>query len=461
MSTFRPDLSRRDGPRYMALADALVEAIESGELPAGTRLPARRDLAFDLSLSVNTIASAYLEAERRGLVSGEVGRGTYVLGRSSDTEAFLGTRPLDRIDLSICRPCFDGRHVSLLSRTFAELARGTDMMAMLACRPIIGMDHHRQAAVTWLARLGVATRADQVILTNGCVHAMLVALATLTEPGTVVATDSLTDHGIISLARVLKFRLIGLDTDEQGLRPDAVEAACRQSGVSVLIATPNLTNPTSTVMGEARRREIAAIVRKYDIAVIEDDVFGALMPEPLTPLRELAPGHTYYITSFTKAAISGLRTGYLVGPADTVPRLVARVRATSWMATPIVAEIASQWIANGAMAELVNNQRVEVAARQRMVSAAFKGRELHSHPNSLNAWLPVPDPWRTSNFVSAADMDGVALSGADPFVVGRQPDPHAVRLSVGAALSRQELHRALTVVAGLLGRSAEPQFLDL
>lgn len=461
MSIFRPDLSERPGPRYQALADALAEAIESGDLRPGTRLPARRDLAYDLGISVNTVAAAYLEAERHGLVIGEVGRGTFVLGKPSDSDTFLGRRPRNQIDLSICRPCFDRRHAPVIAEAFAELSRSTDMTPMLACRPIIGLDQHRQAAVPWLQRLGVSTTADEVILTNGCSHAMLVALATLTEPGTVAATESLTDHGIISLASVLKFRLIGLDTDDEGILPDRFEAACRQNGVSVLITTPNLNNPTSTLMGEDRRLAIAAIARRHDVAIVEDDVFGALLPTPPTPLRELAPERTYYITSFTKAAISGLRTGYLVAPSTDIQRLAARLRATSWMATPIVADMVSRMIGNGVMADIVAKQRAEIAARQRMVAEIFNDTDLRHHPNSLNVWLPLPEPLRTTNFVDAARLRGVALSSAEPFVVGRQSDPHAIRISVGAALSRSELAKALTIVAGLLSRAPEPQLLNL
>jgi len=84
MTMWKPDLSRRTGPLYLAIADAMAAGIEGGELKAGDRLPPQRSLAFDLGLTIGTVTRAYAEAERRGLVAGEVGRGTFV--RSTDTK---------------------------------------------------------------------------------------------------------------------------------------------------------------------------------------------------------------------------------------------------------------------------------------------------------------------------------------------------------------------------------------
>ena len=78
MTNWTPDLSGRNGPRYRAIADALAEDVRGGRLAAGTRLPTHRDLAWRLKMTIGTVSRAYAEAERRGLVAGEVGRGTYV-----------------------------------------------------------------------------------------------------------------------------------------------------------------------------------------------------------------------------------------------------------------------------------------------------------------------------------------------------------------------------------------------
>src|SRR3954465_10149303 len=78
MTTWIPDLANFPGPRYRAIADALAADISLNRLPVGTRLPTHRDLAYHLKVTVGTVTRAYAEAEQRGLIGGEVGRGTYV-----------------------------------------------------------------------------------------------------------------------------------------------------------------------------------------------------------------------------------------------------------------------------------------------------------------------------------------------------------------------------------------------
>ncbi len=85
MTKWSPELDELSGPRYVAIADALAADISNGRLPAGTRLPTHRDLAWDLKVTVGTVSRAYAEAERRGLIYGEVGRGTYVRERTPIT----------------------------------------------------------------------------------------------------------------------------------------------------------------------------------------------------------------------------------------------------------------------------------------------------------------------------------------------------------------------------------------
>lgn len=462
MSTWVPDLSVQRGPHYLALANAIGAAVAEGSLRPGDRLPPRRALAHRLGLSVNTVSSAYVEAQRRGYVVGEVGRGTFVRTVADEPgQHFIGGRPRDLIDLSICRPCRPVSYTRSVQAALAALSRTSDQEAMLACRPIVGFEAHRSAAARWLSDLGIDAPPDRIILTNGCQHALLVALSTLAEPGAAVATEALTDHGTIALAAILHLQLLGLPVDDGGILPDAFEAACRSHSLAALVTTASLNNPTSSLMPEDRRRRIAAIARDHAVPILENGVFSALVEPGPPPLATLHPDNGYYVTSFTKCAMSGLRVGYLVGPERDMPRLAARVRTTSWMATPIVAEIASQWITDGTMSQLVDTQKAELSARQAIVDAILHGHDYSSHPTGHNVWLPLPSPWRAENFVAQARVRGVSVARAEPFVVGRLPEPHAVRLSVGAARSAAELEQGLMAVRDLLQHSGEPAVLQI
>ena len=462
MSSWQPDLHGADGPIYRAIAVDLGQAIADGRLPPGTRLPTQRDLAVRLGVSVQTVSQAYAEAERQGLVVGRVGRGTFVADRRSDLEPrfIMDGRNEGVIDLSINRPVYGERHAERLR---AELAAfGSDervIDAMLLCRPIAGLPGHREAGAAWVARRGLAIPPERILITNGAAHGLLVALAGVAEAGDLVVSEALTDHGIISAASLLGLRLEGLPIDDEGIVPEAFDAACRRERVAALCTTPSLTNPTVTLMSDQRRRAIAEVARHHGVWVIEDDVYGDLLADGPPALAVHLQELTCYVTSFTKTVVSGLRTGDLVAPAPSLPRLVRRIRTTSWMATPLLAALASRWIETGTAAELVDWQRDALRVRQRVVREALAGFEFRQHPTALHAWLDLPPPWRPEAFVAEARLKNVAITPAQPFLPEGAPVPPGIRISVGAARSVAELRAGLAVLVDLLERQPEPFYM--
>ena len=97
MTSWTPDLSHRDGPRYRAIADALAAGLQNGELKPGDRLPTHRDLAYRLGVTVGTVTRAYAEAQRRGLLEGHVGRGSFLAGLTGSGEQPRPLRPVPRL----------------------------------------------------------------------------------------------------------------------------------------------------------------------------------------------------------------------------------------------------------------------------------------------------------------------------------------------------------------------------
>ena len=464
MTSWAPSTDRLEGPLYLAIAEQIGQAIGRGELTAGSRLPTQRELAGRLGVSTQTVSQAYAEAERRGLVIGQIGRGTFVrfgLNEASEGHFIMDRRSESLIDLSINRPLYDHIHTERIRATLIELGERGDVSAMLVCRPIAGLDQHRQAGAQWLRRRDIDVPPERVLVCNGAAHGLTVTLATLTRPGDVVATEALVDHGIIGLAGVLHVRLLGLAIDEQGVVPEAFEAACASGEVRVLCATPCLSNPTVSLMGDERRRQIAAIARRFGVAIVENDVYGLLVPDAPPPLWSYLPEHSYYVTSFTKIAVSGLRTGYLVAPAPSISRLRRSLRSTSWMATPLVAELASRWIHDGTADELLAWQRQQLALRHQILDEVLGEFAYASHRHSLHVWLPLPEAWRGEAFVSEARLKNVAITPAEPFAIDRHAIPHAIRISVGATRTPDRWRHGLEIVADLLRRDPEPFYMPV
>jgi DNA-binding transcriptional MocR family regulator len=444
-----PQIQGRSGPLYRAIADALSEDVSAGRLPAGSRLPTHRDLADALGVTVGTVSRAYTEAALRGLVSGEVGRGTFVLapgedGRDADTGGI--------VDLGQNHPPDPPSHPQrgALHAALEALASRGNLARLLDYPAAGGNAADREAGASWIARAGVAATADEVIVCTGSQHGLTVLLATLLEPGDVLLTEELTYAGLKAVAGLLHLRLRGLPIDRHGLRPDALDAACREAGAKAVYLIPTLHNPTTAVMPEARRAEIVAVARAHGLAIVEDDVHGLLPQARPRPLAALAPERTHYLTSTSKTLAPGLRIAYVKAPGAIVPRLEAALRATTWAVAPLTAAVASSWIRDGTADAILEARRAEARARQALALEALGGADVDAHPEAYYLWLRLPEPWRSDSFVAEARARGVAVTPAEAFTVGRGPVPHAVRLCTGAARSREALVRGLGIVAELL-----------
>ena len=293
-SWWQPDLTSSPRPIYRAIADALAADIHRGALDAGARLPTQRDLAHELGLTVTTVTRGYAEAERRGLITSHVGRGTFVRPPTCLPDDLSGESR--EIELSV-NSMMPHDHGDELCGALDGLVSRTGLERLLGYQPFGGAERHRATGAAWMARRGLETPLDRVLLTAGGQHAMEVTFATIARRGDLVLTEELTYTGMKALSNHLGFRVRGLPMDADGLRPDTFEDACR-AGASALYTMPTLQNPTGTIMSEGRRREIAAIAARHDVAIVEDDSYGFYAPpDDAPPLSSIASGHSYFISS--------------------------------------------------------------------------------------------------------------------------------------------------------------------
>lgn len=455
-----PDLSRYQGPRYVAIVEAISEDIESGRLKPGDQMPTHRELANHLSLTTGTVTRAYAEAARRGLLVGETGRGTFVKkGLFSEALPAKASAEDDAlIDLSLNIPPLPlGDPLGqALAQTFNNLSTRTGLSALMGYQPAAGAERHRAAGAAWMARARIEARAEQILVCSGALHAMTVVFSTLTKPGDTIFTESLTYPGMKNIAHLLNLRLQGLRVDAEGILPDAFDEACRRGDGKVLYTIPTIHNPLGTKMPEARRREIAQVAAAHGVQIVEDDVHSFMLPSPPPPLSSFAPENSYYILSMSKSIAGGMRVGYLLAPERMVEPLATSVRATVWMAAPLMAEIASEWIKDGTADRLVEQKRAEAAARQEIARRALHGFEFEAHPFSFHLWLHLPPPWRSNEFTAQLRRHGVAVTSSEAFVPAREEAPHAVRVCLGAPRSRAQLEKGLAIIRKVLQDSPDP-----
>ncbi len=463
MTIWMPEITAGRGPIYVAIADALADDVATGKLPPRTRLPTHRELAYRLGVTVGTVTRGYAEAERRGLVYGEIGRGTFVLAGPPDPTLTIQYESPDRgdgpinfaIDLTINFAIGEQRDQAM-ARTLGNLSRRNDLQRYLNYHPHRGIAEHRVAASEWLARNGLSYTPDQIIVTGGGQHAMMTVFSTLCRPGDVVLTEQLTYAGMKALANHLQIRLYGVAMDQHGLIPSALAAACRSTHSRVLYCQPTIQNPTATVMPEARRREIIEVARTHGLTIVEDDVYGFLPHKTEPQISALAPDISVYLTSASKTMAPGLRVGYIGAPPRLAERLSVPVRATMWMAPPLMAEIARLWMSDGTVERIIDELRREATERQAIARRILNAPEARMCDGSFLVWLPLPREWRARDFVAEAARRSVAISGADSFAVDPLPAPESVRICLGAPANRNTLEKGLEILHDLLIGPAGP-----
>lgn len=456
MTMWMPNPTLISRPAYLSLAEQFARAIEGGELPAGTRLLPQRKLADGLGLSLQTVSRAYDELIRRGLVQGEVGRGSFVLGPGGEArQPYLPERPGEVIDLSILKPVVEAMHLDRLRDGFAWLAENLSAASALSFRPNMVMPQHRAVAVDWLARLGVPAESSGVVLTNGATPAITAAVMGSVPVGSGLAAAALTHHTLKPLCTYLGLHLEGLAVDAHGILPAALDDVARRGVIRALYVQPNVINPLAVMMPADRRAELVQIARRHDLTIIENDILNIMIPDRAPAFAELAPERTLYICGFTKITVPGLRLAYLHAPPRFATAVANRHLVANWMATPPLADVLSHWVKDGTVAELAAWQGRAMRDRHRVAQEVLGDRMPLCHPNSLHLWLPLAEGWTEQGFVDQARFMGVGVAAGNAFRSTEKGRVPAIRVSLGSTRA-DDLKRGLSLIGGLLTDAPEP-----
>jgi DNA-binding transcriptional MocR family regulator len=439
-------------PIYRRIADSIAARIARGELEPGERLPNHRDLATEFKVNVTTITRAFHTLKRRGLVETRPGRGTVILDFRNGAGRFQSNPTDERglIDLSVNRPATAG-YLDALADLMPRLVRDRRYASLKDYQPAEGPTWLREAAALWMKRFVPAADASSLFIGGGAQHALACVLSSVARPGDVVIADELTYMGLVALCRARGLILRGIAMDDHGMRPDALDEACLRWQPRLVFVMPSLHNPTAITMPETRRRAVAAIARRHNVLILEDDVYAPLLEARAPAFATLEPELTVHIAGLSKCVAPGLRIGFALTPRALAADVVAAIRVDCWNICPLSALTATMLLEAGAVEIIIEAQKQEMLERQSMTSAMLAGYDLRSHPASPHAWLTLPDSWRDRDFAQACLGRGVMVMRADPFAIGRDESPNAVRINIAAARTRDELRSALGVMLELLG----------
>jgi DNA-binding transcriptional MocR family regulator len=444
-------VAQNDKPRYLAIADAIEAAIDAGQIGPGDKLPPQRRLAASLGLDFTTAARGYGEAARRGLIGSTVGRGSFVLKRKT-----LPSAPSPRsapTDLTMNLPP-DPDDPALVERMQGGLeAVARDLVPLLHYQGFGGSPQAKDAASMWLGRRSLVPSQERLFVTPGAHPALTAIFSLLARPGDTILCEEITYPGARAIAALQQLRLLGLATDEQGILPEALAESCARGEPRALYLNPTLQNPTAVTVPAARRERLAEIARRHRLPIVEDDAYGFIPPHAPPPFAALVPELTWHIAGLAKCFGAGLRVAYVVAPdARAAWGFSAAMRATTVMASPITAALATRWIEDGTGDAILRFIRTESAARQQLAVEILPPDLFVADPLSFHLWMRLPEGWTRSAFAGHMRAATIGIVTSDVFVTGGTP-PEAVRVCLGGPTTRSAIRSALEFVAHALVNS--------
>lgn len=468
MTNWLPDLSSGSGPLYQRLADSIESDIDKGVIDSGAKLPPQRDLAYDIGTTVGTVGRAYQLLRERGLVSGEVGRGTYVLAQQTEAKPDFppsdvqGTRFIDapsgklRFDSTAAPDIGQGVIVAdLLVRIAQE--HPYDISSYTRDFP----ERWYEAGSRWLARNSFRPSPDTIVPTLGTHAAVMAAIAALTMPGDYVAFEHLTYSQISRSAGLIGRRTALVSSDDQGIDPDDFERVCAQKHPKMMFLMPTAQNPTLVTLSAERRQAIARVAREYNVVLIEDDLYGDLTDDPTPLLAEYAPERTIVAGGLSKSVAAGVRGGWLACP----PAYRHRIRVAHKMMTGgmpfLLAEVGARLVLSGQAGDIRKRCIAEIQARVAIVREILAGFEFRAENNVPFVWLTLPDPWLSGTFKNACLEHGVLIDDEDEFKAGRSEQVfHGVRFGVSQPRQSKDVAGGVAAIRRLLdeGRAGYDSF---
>jgi DNA-binding transcriptional MocR family regulator len=403
------------GRTARAIAASVEAQIRDGELRPGVRLPTIRGLATDLRVSPMTVATAYHELRRRGLVTSAGRRGTRVSEQPPLPVSSMPVVPPGARDLATGNP-----DPELLPPLTGALARFDP-------RPRIQPSNNKldrlvAEAEARFAADGIATPALAVVA--GALDGVERVLAAHLAPGDAVGVEDPTFTRILDLLRALGLTPTAVAVDEQGPRPDELERALT-AGAKALVLTPRWQNPFGAHLSAARTVELRQLLDCYeDALVIEDDYSGLIAQEPA---HSIAVGRKRWavVRSASKAMGADLRLAVMTGDQTTIARVEGRqLLATGWV-SHVLQELVCDLCADPAVQERIEHAATIYLARRKGLLEALAERGITGYGASgLNVWIPVAEEATT---VAGMLQRGWAITAGERWRLRSGP---AVRITI-------------------------------
>ncbi|ANY70191.1 GntR family transcriptional regulator [Paenibacillus sp. BIHB 4019] len=447
--SWRPDKTILNRPLYLSLAELLEHDIAIGLLAPGTKLPPQRELADFLDVNFTTITRAYKVCETKGLIYAVTGSGTFVAPNAARSITISKDKvAIDCIDLGFVASFEQtNRLVALAAKKVAEKSY---MEGLLNYNDPTGLPHHKMAGLSWMKTVGIHAKAEHVAIVSGAQNALAITLLALFEPGNRIAVDVFTYTNFIEISKMHRIQLVPVLADEEGMLPSELEQHCRLLDIHGIFLMPSCSNPTTVVMSEARKKELAAVIRKHRLILIEDDIHAfltaGLMDDYPNPMFQMLPEQAIYICSTSKSICSGLRVAYLVYSENFKERIEKAIFNINVKTSSLNAEITTELILSGAAYEIVEEKKQLAQRANHLFAAYFPVPSCKGHPLSFYRWLPISSKQSAVQIEGALLEQGICVFHSDRFLSGAGIKDKFLRIALASTNSFEELERGLSIL---------------
>ncbi|HET9625461.1 MAG TPA: PLP-dependent aminotransferase family protein [Kofleriaceae bacterium] len=466
---------------YEHLADELGQAIDRGALRAGDRLPSVRRLAQERSVSVATVLEAYMRLENAGLIEVRPKSGHFVRRRSvltaeprmpracstpsrvtvSDvyTKILAAMRDPELLPFGCATVDQTYLPIQALNRLVIQVTREmTTVGARYEAAP--GLLTLRRQIARRAVEAGVALSENDLCTTIGATEALSLALRAVARPGDVIAVESPAYFGVLQTIESLGLRTLEIPANPRtGFDVTAFEDALRSQPVRAIVVTPTISNPLGSVMPEDERERLVRVTRRYDIPIIEDDVYAELVFDGSRPrpLRAFAgpsdDNHVLFIGSVSKTLAPGYRVGWIAG--GRWHDQVVRLKYGHTLACPNLPGMAvAEFLASGGYDRHLRRLRAALAGnleryRETIATEFPEGTRVSSPRGGFVLWVELPPGVDALQLHEQALRKRIVVAPG-PLFSARQRFANFIRISAGAPWS-ERIAEGLKTLGKLIG----------
>lgn len=357
--------------------------VRAGVLPVGTRLPAMRDLAYELGVSPATISEAWSELRQQKIISGRGRNGTWVCAErfiaKPERLASAGHYGANVLDLSMAVP--DQALLPPLAKAMVYATSVGDLNSYARSR--IVPELRDAIAGDW------PYEPEAFLAINGGYNGVYTTLRALVRPGSVVAVEHPTAMRLLDILEDLGVKIVPVLSDSEGPLPASLSQALAERPAAFLFQ-PRLHSVTGQTVTLQRIEALGDVLAESDTLIIEDDGLADISAERPVSLGKRFPDRTVRIVSFSKTLGPDLRLAVLSGSASIVEQIQSyRAFSAGWTSRVLQAAVA--WlIRDEETSQIVAAARATYQERRDTLARELRERGVQTMPGSgLCLWVPV------------------------------------------------------------------------